>query len=291
MGNSSAGLPVTASLELRLGALLARAGILSHERLERALGLQASRDARLGEVLVEMGLIDRVELNAVLALQKELREAPDSVAPQDRLRLGRLLLDAGVIDERTLEQAVARHRASGRRLGETLVQAGAISRQTLDAFLARQRRLVAVAMAGLAVVGAAAPAPVDAAGSHRIDIQATVVRHATISGLRAPQSLSVTPEDVERGYLDLDQPVEVNIRSNDAQGLVLGISLNSPLLETVDVREAGGAQAGRGPTVFVPKLEKGLREQNVWLKLRIRLSPHAVPGIIAHPISISLQPL
>lgn len=295
MGNSATGLPATASLELRLGALLARAGLVPREKLEEALGLQATRDARLGELLVEMGLIDRLELNAILGLQDDLRTDPalSGVAVPERLRLGRLLLDAGVIDERTLEQALARQ-AEGdatrrRRLGETLVESGAITGQTLNDFLQRQRRLLAVAMAGLAVLGAVVP-EAEAAGTHQVNIQATVLRHATISELRAPQSVTVTALDIERGYVEVDEPVEVAVRTNHPAGVVLDFAVNSPFLSAVDVQASDGGEV-RGRSVFVPQRSRGLRTQQVLLKVRLQLAPGTPPGTIANPFAVSLTPL
>lgn len=292
MGKSASSLPATASLELRLGALLARAGLVPRDKLAQALGLQAARDARLGELLVELGLIDRVELEAILLLQRDLRTAPEHVVAQDRLRLGRLLLDAGVIDERTLNEALTRHRASGRRLGETLVETGAISRQTLEQFLHRQRRLVAVGMAGLAVVGAAATPDAQAGGTHAIGVSATVLRHAAISAVRAPAEVRVTQADVERGYVEVDQPVELDVRTNDAQGVVVGFSVNVPQVAGVELAGEPGRVRVNGASglLHVLKEGRGLVTQTVRLQARLLLSPGVAPGVMAWPVALFIAP-
>ena len=73
-------------------------------------------DARLGEELVRMGAIDAMELRAMLSIQSELRAAHGRAVLDPlsrRFRLGRLLVDSGVIDEATLSRALAESRRSG----------------------------------------------------------------------------------------------------------------------------------------------------------------------------------
>jgi hypothetical protein len=118
---------------------------------------------------------------------------------------------------------------------------------------------------------------------------ASVQARALIDRQRLPQSVVVSAEDVRRGYIDLEQPVEVGIRTNYAAGVRLDLSLNSSSLQAVDVREAQGGEV-RAAGVFVPQPERGLRAHTVSLKLRLRLAPDALPGTIAHPLTVSLTP-
>ena len=297
--------PGEAAEDLRLGSLLARAGLLPREKLDQALSRQASSNARLGELLVAMGVLDAFELGAVLGLQEDLRagraeelirflsvrlddlkSAPPAAG--ERLRLGAMLVEAGVIDERTLQEAIERQRGTGLKLGETLVDAGAITPQTLSDFLARQRRLLAVAMAAASVLSPALPGLALAAGSHRIQVQATVVRHAAISRLRAPQSLTITAQDIERGYVEPEQPIELDIRTNDATGVLVGMTVNSPLLHSAEFLGAGDYPAAG--TVFVAKQGHGLSTQTLRLRARFRLGSGAVPGVISWPVALFISP-
>jgi hypothetical protein len=273
---------------LRLGELLVRAGLVDQPALDEALRRQADEGARLGEVLVAMGRLEPDELPVLLRLQAELREGADEPKVGERLRLGRLLLEAGALDAATLERALATSRRTGRRIGETLLEAGAISASVLQRFLERQRRLAAVAVAGVALSGAFS-APAAASERARVDIVASVQARALIDRQRLPQSVVVSAEDVRRGYIDLEQPVEVGIRTNYAAGVRLDLSLNSSSLQAVDVREAQGGEV-RAAGVFVPQPERGLRAHTVSLKLRLRLAPDALPGTIAHPLTVSLTP-
>jgi hypothetical protein len=276
---------------LRLGELLTRAGLLEHQALDAALSRQAARRVRLGELLVEMGLVERDELPALLELQASLREGGAALGEQalaERLRIGRLLVEAGVVDQATLEDALGRSRSTGRKLGETLVELGAIPSAVLQRFLERQRRLTAVALAGVALAGAV-NAPAAAGDRAQVQLHATVQARALIDSQRLPRQVVVSEEDVARGYVDLDQPVELGIRSNHPGGVRLDFNLNSQQLEAIDVRASEGAEA-RGGSVLVPQAERGLRAHRVSLKLRLKLAPGAAPGTIAFPLTVSLAP-
>jgi hypothetical protein len=273
---------------MRLGELLVRAGLIDRLTLDEALRRQSADGTRLGEVLVAMGRLEPDELPALLDLQAELREGAGEPQVSERLRLGRLLVEAGALDAATLEQALGRSRRTGRKIGETLIEAGVISGSVLQRFLERQRRLAAVAVAGVALAGAL-NAPAAAGDRARVDIQATVQARAMIDRQRLPQSVVISEADVQRGYIDLEQPVEIGIRTNHAAGVLLDLSLNARELQSVDVREAQGGEV-RAASVFVPQPERGLRAHTVSLKVRLKLAPGTAPGTIAYPFSVSLSP-
>lgn len=202
--------------DLRLGELLARAGLVPRARLDSVLARQVAHNGKLGALLLELGLIDEAELYAVLALQSSLHQAAAedvilflrarlgdillaaaaindqqllrallqqehtgeplgeilvrqgaislavregalgfqrtlSSPLRDRLRLGRMLLEAGIVDPTTLEAAIRRQRGARVKLGDALLEMGAITQEVLEAFLKRQRRLLAALAAGMAL--------------------------------------------------------------------------------------------------------------------------------------------
>lgn len=276
---------LAALLASRLGDILLNSGAVTRVQLERALAEQARSGELLGEILVRQGAITAAERQGALALQGNM-----SHPLQQRSRLGRMLVEAGVIDETTLEDAIRRQRATGKRLGETLVESGAITPEVLSGFLARQKRLRALAFAA-AALGVSAP-PAALAGSHSIRVQATVVHHASISAFRAPQQVNVTAEDVARGYVELAQPVEVEISTNNPGGVMLGFNVNSPQVagarfegEDLQLSVAAGAAV-----VLVPKTGVGLRSQTLRLRTRLMLAPGAEPGVIAWPVALFIAP-
>ena len=213
--------------DLRLGNLLARAGLVPRARLDSVLARQVAHNGKLGALLLELGLIDEAELYGVLALQSSLNQAAAedvilflrarlgdillaaaaineqqllrallqqehtgeplgeilvrqgaislavregalgfqrtmSSPLRDRLRLGRMLLEAGMVDATTLEAAIRRQRGARVKLGDALLEMGAITQDVLEAFLKRQRRLLAALAAGMALAAAAHGLPARA---------------------------------------------------------------------------------------------------------------------------------
>jgi hypothetical protein len=277
------------NLRLRLGELLTAGGLLDPAVLREALDRQHSR--RLGEVLVEMGVLAPEELPVLLELQTELRQADPGRAREvlaARLRIGELLLRAGIIDRAALEAALANSRTSGRRIGETLVESGALSRRVLERFLGLQRRLSAVALAGLAACAAAHPSAALAADA-RVEIRASVADRAFIERQQVPQRVAVSEEDVARGYVDVESPIELRIRSNHVAGVALAFALNSPLLSAVDLRFAEGGEIRAGE-VHVAQSGRGMRSVDVSVQIRLHLTGDAVPGTIAFPFTPVLTP-
>jgi len=135
---------------VRLGTILLNAAAVSAAQLERALAEQARSGGLLGEVLVRQGVITPEQRQGALRIQGGL-----AGRLQGRFLLGRLLVDADVISELALEQAILSQRITGKRLGETLVEAGKISAATLAEFLERQRRLRAALLAGASLASEA----------------------------------------------------------------------------------------------------------------------------------------
>jgi len=262
----------------RLGSILVDSGALSEGALRRALQEQERSGAPLGEVLVRQGAISRALCDGALGFQRA------AARPPDRLRLGNLLVESGVITQATLDAALLRQRATGKRIGDTLVEAGAISRETLSSFLQRQRRLIAVAAAGLSLL--AAPAA-QAGGSHVIQVEAKVLRKASISALRTPAYLVVTQADVARGYVEVGEPIEVDVSTNNPGGVMLGLQSKDPTVQSAELLSEAGATS---EPLLVHKAGVGLSTQTVRLRARLRLGPDASPGRLAWPLAVFITP-
>jgi hypothetical protein len=213
------------------------------------------KECRLGELLVGMGLIDEGELRAMLSLQAELRAHHRSRLP-------------GIVDKRF-------------RLGTLLVESGVIDEQVLNDALARQKRMLAQAALVTAALSAVTPAAAAGDTAH-LNIVATVLTRASIESQELPRDVTISEQDVERGYVDLD-PVAIGVRSNHPGGIRLRFAATSAQLAAVDV-EGGGA------TLFLVQPGRGLQRQKVSVRLRLRLAPGAAPGTIAYPVSVFLTP-
>jgi type IV pilus assembly protein PilB len=132
-------------LRARLGDILLGAAAVTEHQLLRALLQQEASGEPLGEILVRQGAISVAVREGALGFQRAL-----SSPFRERLRLGRMLLEAGIVDPITLEAAVRRQRGARVKLGDALLEMGAVTQEVLEAFLKRQRRLLATLAAGMA---------------------------------------------------------------------------------------------------------------------------------------------
>ena len=133
-------------LRARLGDILLGAAAVTEEQLLRALLQQERSGEPLGEILVRQGAISLAVREGALGFQRTL-----SSPFRERFRLGRMLLEAAIVDPVTLEAAIRRQRGARVKLGDALLEMNVITQEVLEAFLKRQRRLFAALAAGMAL--------------------------------------------------------------------------------------------------------------------------------------------
>jgi type II secretory ATPase GspE/PulE/Tfp pilus assembly ATPase PilB-like protein len=110
-----------------LGAMLVSAGVLGRGQLDQGVAAQvAARSVPIGKILVEMKKVDKETLDEAAELQS-----------RKRLRIGQVLVDAGLVTEADIEQALAEQKKrKGKRLGEVLVELGILRERDLAVTLA-----------------------------------------------------------------------------------------------------------------------------------------------------------
>jgi len=155
----------------KLGELLVCAGILDTATMEQAHVRSLERGEPLGVVLVAEGLLTESYLDAALELQVRVRDGMfsreqaiaalkqdprrllDMIAPNMKadeglklktkaaIRLGELLMRAGIVSQADVMQALELSLAHGHPIGEMLVARGFVTRALLDAALSLQRMI------------------------------------------------------------------------------------------------------------------------------------------------------
>lgn len=148
--------------------------------------------------------------------------------------------------------------------------------------------VLAAAAASMALL---APAPAQADRSE-ILVNAAVLTRVSLSGVQMPSQVAITDEDLARGYLEIAQPVTIDVRSNHPSGLLLGFSLNAAWVAAAQVRGAQGGVSGSlgAASLLVPKKGKGLAVQSVALRVRLILSQSARAGTFAWPLAVVVAP-
>lgn len=124
----------------------------------------------------------------------------------------------------------------------------------------------------------AAICAVPAAQAADLGITAVVARSAKVLLRGQPPSVTVTREDVERGYVDLPAGPRLDVRSNSPEGLAVAVLSAHPML---------GVELRGGLTSLV--LPAGVRSLD--LNYRVLLAPGALPGTYAWPVQVIATPL
>lgn len=111
-----------------IGEVLAKAGVITSEQLDRAIRVQdrLEQHRQLGEVLVELGFATRQSI-------------ADAISKHGKsMRIGEILVEQGLITENDLQTALSIQRDGGQPLGTVLVHMGAITERTLLQNIAHQ---------------------------------------------------------------------------------------------------------------------------------------------------------
>lgn len=269
-----------------IGELLLKAGRINRAQLDQALEEQHRSGDRLGQVLIRNEWLTEPELSAVLAFQARL----DTVATHapGPLQLGSLLVAAGDITAEQLQDAVARQRKSKKRIGETLVASGYITEKSVVRGLSLQRALLGVALTA-ALATSMTPGKASAAkgtSSASMRISATVAPYTHLDVLAQAKTLTVTADDVKRGYVDVSAGTHLMARSNDPNGFLVSFTPRAGVFDSakitglgndVEIDRAGGS---------VHRAYTG-REASMQLGYRFVLSRDVPAGDYPWPLQIS----
>ena len=117
--------------QARLGELLIQEGLLNSLQLQKALQIQKESRLphQLGEVLSDLGFVPRRRLATVL---RKFRKGT---------LIGQMFVQASLLSEEQLEEALRQHGATGKRLGEVVVELGFASDERVSEVLSRQLNL------------------------------------------------------------------------------------------------------------------------------------------------------
>jgi len=154
----------------------------------------------------------------------------------------------GKITRQQLDRSADSSKANHRKLGELLIEAGHLLHNGLSDALHLQQKLVAAALIATLSLGSLSLAqPASAAdGSGRtsvsrsLDFKIVIADELHLNVLNQTRTLSVTPEDVARGYVDVVAGTNLEIVSTIRSGFQLQFRFQVP-----DFREAKSAACTR----------------------------------------------
>jgi len=143
---------------------------------------------------------------------------------------------------------------------------------------------------GVVVLLVATAPLVAGAGELRtqFSVTATVSPRASVESLSQPALLSISEDDVERGYVDVAAAYRVS--SNDPSGYMVRLAPRTGLTRSVEV--AGLSSPIVMTDQVVEVVQPAARgPQRLDLRFRLVLDESAVPGTYAMPVQVSVATL
>lgn len=121
-------------------------------------------------------------------------------------------------------------------------------------------------------------------------VSATVLAYSRVSLLHTPDTLVITPNDVRRGFVEVDDAAALSIRSNNPRGHVLTLAATSSVLDGMEVRSHQGVShfGPQGGAMVVPLADE---TRPLEFSVRFVLNAQARPGVYAWPLNVTVDPL
>jgi len=151
----------------------------------------------------------------------------------------------------------------------------------------------------LVVAGSVAAA--DAREAHTsFAVTATVQAVTRIESQSAPTRLEISAADVRRGFIDVAQPMALEIHSNSPQGFELDVITVAPLVSAMVIHGLGGELplGAEGGTLVQRRQsqqrggpQQRLQDVRLSLKFTLMLVPGLAPGNYPWPMRIAVRPL
>jgi hypothetical protein len=150
-----------------------------------------------------------------------------------------------------------------------------------------------LATARIALVVAAS---VTAAGARDVhsdfSVSVTVRAVANMEIKSAPAGLEISGTDLQRGFIDVSQPMQLTVRSNSASGFALDVlTVASPMVSSMVVEGLNSDLAlGADGGTIVQRWEHP-QAVNLSLRFRFALAPGLAAGNYPWPLRLSVRPL
>jgi hypothetical protein len=133
----------------------------------------------------------------------------------------------------------------------------------------------------------AGPALADQARA-RFTVSAIVPKRVTLTALEQPAQLTLSVEDIERGYKDVSARYQV--RHNDSHGYLLHLAPRIGLTRQIEVRGLASEVVLGDADLVIRQASVG-RLHDFELAFRFVLDPAARPGSYALPVHVTAAPL
>jgi hypothetical protein len=125
----------------------------------------------------------------------------------------------------------------------------------------------------------------------QLSVSATVRAVARIEMRSVPQRLTISANDLARGYIDVEQATTAAVRSNSQTGYTLEFLTLAPLFSGITVRGLDTDLALTGEGGMVVRRWQQARMEELSLNYRFALAPGLSAGEYPWPVQLAVRPL
>jgi hypothetical protein len=159
-------------------------------------------------------------------------------------------------------------------------------------------RIASLGTACLLVAGGALLSWGTAASDHRgkaseasasVAVGARVLPTARLESLRSSPALTLTPEDVGRGFVEVEHATSVVVKTNSPTGYFLEFDIAGEMIRGMKVLGLPGEAFVAPADGRVIRPTRGPLVETLDLGFRFELSPSAEPGEYPWPVSLTVS--
>jgi hypothetical protein len=123
-----------------------------------------------------------------------------------------------------------------------------------------------------------------------MQVSVQVLARAIVTVDSQPNVIEITADDISRGYVDVNAPIMVRVRTNSRRGYMLQVEKTSEIFSALDLSLPSGSMnvASHESWIQRPYVSGG---DVIPVHARLFLSPGATPGSHALPVAFSASPL
>ena len=126
--------------------------------------------------------------------------------------------------------------------------------------------------------------------SGNLQVSVQVIARAIVSIDSQPAAVTITADDIARGYVDVPAPIVVRVRTNSRQGYVLQVENRSDTFSSIELSTADVAMNVGAHESWIqrPYIAGG---DVMPMRARLHLSQFATAGSVALPVAFNASPL
>lgn len=123
-----------------------------------------------------------------------------------------------------------------------------------------------------------------------IDLRIVIPVVLRAEDMHDPRALALAPEDVARGYVDVEQGTSLLLTSNTRAGFAVSIAADPAIVSRVVARFEGQSLESAAPAMTLHVDAPQLLREPVVIRYRLFLAPGALAGSYAWPVRLAFAP-